>query len=148
MVVVIKMLNIQSSSALLKESGGIKSAGKWRREDLKVDLLFHMKSCEILPVAMFYCKLMVHVVWSAGSKLRVFFICAKLWNPFYETLRWKLFFSRHRLLAIRLPPLNENCSAQLEGKQKDLCCTYGSRKQCGFYFSSPLNKSWELASFL
>ena len=47
-----------------------------------------------------------------------------------------------------LPPLNENCSAQLEGKQKDLCCTYGSQKQCGFYFSSPRNKSWELASFL
>ena len=91
---------------------------------------------------------MVHVAWGAGSKLRVFFICAKLWNPFYETLRWKSFFSRHRLLAIMLPPLNENCSAQLEGKQKDLCCTYGSRKQCGFYFSSPRNKSWELASFL
>ena len=91
---------------------------------------------------------MVYVAWGAGSKLRVFFICAKLWNPFYETLRWKLVFSRHRLLAIMLPPLNENCSAQLEGKQKDLCCTYGSRKQCGFYFSSPRNKSWELASFL
>ena len=73
--------------------------------------------------------------------------------PNFEILFTKLFvgnhfFSRHRLLAIMLPPLNENCSAQLEGKQKDLCCTYGSRKQCGFYFSSPRNKSWELASFL
>ena len=34
---------------------GSNQLGKWRRKDLKVDLLFHMKSCEILPVAMFYC---------------------------------------------------------------------------------------------
>ena len=53
MVMVIKMLKLQSSSTPLKESGRFKSAGQMKKERFEGRL--HMKYCEILPVEMFYC---------------------------------------------------------------------------------------------